>query len=96
MWTDAATPLSTLKSTLDDFNQARDWGQFHTPKDLAMCISVESGELLECFLWKKPSEGFLLLFFCFPQSQSRFCFWDHKYTPPHQLSPLCYKSHCLL
>jgi len=31
---------------------ARDWAQFHNAKDLAAGLSIEAGELLECFLWK--------------------------------------------
>ena len=53
MWDDDTTTITELKARLADFNKARDWEQFHTPKDLAMCISAEAGELLECFLWKK-------------------------------------------
>ena len=33
------------------FGEARDWGQFHSPKNLAMALSVEVGELVECFQW---------------------------------------------
>ena len=33
------------------FNQERDWDQFHSPENLAKSISIESGELLECFQW---------------------------------------------
>lgn len=33
------------------FRNARDWKQFHTPKDLALSISIEAGELLEVFQW---------------------------------------------
>lgn len=33
------------------FNEERDWDQFHTPENLAKSISVEAGELLECFQW---------------------------------------------
>ncbi|MGD6980892.1 MULTISPECIES: nucleotide pyrophosphohydrolase [Citricoccus] len=29
----------------------REWGQFHTPENLAKSIAVEAGELLECFQW---------------------------------------------
>lgn len=36
------------------FRDARDWDQFHNPKDLALAINVEAGELLELFLWKDP------------------------------------------
>ena len=31
------------------FNEERDWDQFHTPENLAKSISIEAGELLECF-----------------------------------------------
>jgi dCTP diphosphatase len=33
------------------FRDARDWEQFHTPRNLAMALAVEAGELLERFLW---------------------------------------------
>jgi dCTP diphosphatase len=29
----------------------RDWGQFHSPENLAKSIAIEAGELLECFQW---------------------------------------------
>lgn len=35
------------------FRNERDWEQFHNPKDLALAINVEAGELLELFLWKQ-------------------------------------------
>jgi len=39
------------------FRNARDWDQFHNPKDLALAINVEAGELLELFLWKNHDEA---------------------------------------
>ena len=39
------------------FRNERDWKQFHNPKDLALAINVEAGELLELFLWKSPDEA---------------------------------------
>lgn len=39
------------------FRNDRDWEQFHNPKDLALALSVESAELLELFLWKKPEDA---------------------------------------
>ena len=33
------------------FNRERDWEQFHTPENLAKYITIEAGELLECFQW---------------------------------------------
>ena len=39
------------------FRDDRDWAQFHNAKDLAIAISIESGELLQTFLWKSPAEA---------------------------------------
>ena len=33
------------------FSEDRDWGQFHSPANLAKSISIEASELLECFQW---------------------------------------------
>ncbi len=49
---DRDTALAELATRLAAFNDERDWGRFHTPRDLAMTVSVEAGELLELFLWK--------------------------------------------
>lgn len=49
---DATTPLSELAMALAAFNAERDWARFHTPRDLAMALSVEAAEVLELFLWK--------------------------------------------
>ena len=40
-----------LSRRLADFAAARDWEQFHAPKNLAMALAAESGELLEHFQW---------------------------------------------
>ena len=45
------TELESLREQLRDFAAARDWEQFHSPKNLAMALSVEAGELLEIFQW---------------------------------------------
>jgi NTP pyrophosphatase (non-canonical NTP hydrolase) len=39
------------------FRNERDWAQFHNPKDLALAINVEAGELLELFLWKNSENA---------------------------------------
>lgn len=44
--------LDLIIKRLKEFRDARDWEQFHNPKDLALAINVEAGELLELFLWK--------------------------------------------
>ncbi len=49
--------LQILIDKLVEFRNDRDWEQFHNPKDLALALSVEVGELLELFLWKQPSEA---------------------------------------
>jgi NTP pyrophosphatase (non-canonical NTP hydrolase) len=46
-----------LITRLLEFRIARDWAQFHNPKDLALALSIEASELNECFLWKKPHEA---------------------------------------
>lgn len=38
------------------FRDDRDWKQFHTPENLAKSLSIESGELLECFQWGSKYE----------------------------------------
>ena len=43
--------LEALKGKLQAFADARDWDQFHSPKNLSMALSVEASELVECFQW---------------------------------------------
>ena len=43
--------LDGLQDRYREFVAARDWNQFHTPKNLAEAISIEANELLEIFLW---------------------------------------------
>lgn len=43
--------LKALQARLRDFAAARDWQSFHSPKNLAMALMVESAELLELFQW---------------------------------------------
>lgn len=49
--------ITDLTQTLLRFRDERDWAQFHNPKDLALAINVEAGELLELFLWKNSEEA---------------------------------------
>ncbi len=44
--------METLKEEIKAFIQARDWEQFHAPKNLALALSVEAAEILEIFQWK--------------------------------------------
>ncbi|TBD65710.1 nucleotide pyrophosphohydrolase [Rhizobium ruizarguesonis] len=50
------TSLASLLDHLRQFRDARDWSQFHTPKDLAISVSVEAAELLEIFQWRPQIE----------------------------------------
>jgi len=43
--------LEDLKRSLHEFAEARDWEQFHAPKNLAMALIVEAAELVEHFQW---------------------------------------------
>lgn len=51
------TDIQIITEELIKFRNERDWEQFHNPKDLALAISIEAGELLELFLWKKAEEA---------------------------------------
>ena len=50
--------LHLSDETIDEilrFRDERNWAPFHNPKDLAASISIEAGELLECFQWSGES-----------------------------------------
>jgi len=49
--------IQEITEALLKFRNERDWEQFHNPKDLALAINVEAGELLELFLWKSPNDA---------------------------------------
>lgn len=44
-----------LKSKMDKFLEERNWKEYHTPKNIAMSISIEAAELMEIFQWINPS-----------------------------------------
>ncbi len=48
---DSDTTIAHIRSRLGRFNEARDWGQYHSPRNLAMALSSEVGELLALYLW---------------------------------------------
>jgi NTP pyrophosphatase (non-canonical NTP hydrolase) len=48
--------VSELTKKIVDFRDARDWKQFHNPKDLALSLSLEASEVLEHFQWKNGEE----------------------------------------
>jgi NTP pyrophosphatase (non-canonical NTP hydrolase) len=49
--------LDRLRADLREFACERDWEQFHNPKNLAMALAGEVGELLEIFQWLTPEEA---------------------------------------
>ncbi|MEO8507029.1 MAG: nucleotide pyrophosphohydrolase, partial [Betaproteobacteria bacterium] len=51
------TELESLREELRAFAAARDWGQFHSPKNLAMALAAEAGELLEVFQWLTEAQS---------------------------------------
>ncbi len=51
------TEIETLAARLKQFADARDWEKFHTPKNLAIALSVEVSELAEIFQWLTPEES---------------------------------------
>ncbi len=49
--------IEELTTTIREFARSRDWERLHTPKNLAMALSVEVSELLELFQWLTPEES---------------------------------------
>jgi NTP pyrophosphatase (non-canonical NTP hydrolase) len=49
--------MDDVLARIRQFRDARDWLQFHNPKDLAVSISIEAAELLEEFQWKSADES---------------------------------------
>jgi NTP pyrophosphatase (non-canonical NTP hydrolase) len=53
--------IEELTATIREFARERDWERFHTPKNLAMALSVEVAELVEVFQWLTPEESAALV-----------------------------------
>jgi len=49
--------IKEITEILLKFRDERDWAQFHNPKDLALALNIEAGELLEAFLWKSSEQA---------------------------------------
>ncbi len=47
----SSADINTLKQRLREFAEARDWDQFHSPKNLSMALSAEVAEIIEHFQW---------------------------------------------
>ena len=53
--------IEELTNAIREFAQQRDWERFHSPKNLAMALSVEVAELVELFQWLTPEESAALV-----------------------------------
>jgi NTP pyrophosphatase (non-canonical NTP hydrolase) len=51
------TSIETLTAEIRAFRDARDWLQFHNPKELAVAITAEAGELLQHFVWQSAEQS---------------------------------------
>jgi NTP pyrophosphatase (non-canonical NTP hydrolase) len=54
---DATTTVQELRQLMAEFVAAREWQQFHSPKNLAMACAAEAAELMEHFLWVGNEES---------------------------------------
>lgn len=52
-----ADSLDALRGRVNDFVAERDWAQFHSPKNLAMAMIVEAGEVVEHFQWMTEQQS---------------------------------------
>jgi dCTP diphosphatase len=59
--TDERTTLADLRRRVAEFIAARDWEQFHTPKNLSASIAIEAAELLERFQWLTDEQAAVAL-----------------------------------
>ena len=48
--------IAELTARIRTFVAAREWQQFHNPKDMAVAIAAEAGELLQHFVWQQPDQ----------------------------------------
>ena len=51
------TKAHNLAQMIAEFVRERDWDKFHTPKNLAMGLVIESAEVMELFQWLTPEES---------------------------------------
>lgn len=49
--------IQDLTKIIRQFSKERDWDQFHDAKNLAVALSIEASELLECYLWKDAEDA---------------------------------------
>lgn len=56
VWAVFMTKIEELTARIVAFRDARDWKQFHNPKDMALSLVLEAGEVMEHFQWKNSDE----------------------------------------
>lgn len=49
--------IQELTREIRAFRDARDWRQYHAPKDMALAVAAEAGELLQHFVWLTPEQS---------------------------------------
>lgn len=49
--------IESINAEIRAFRDARDWMQYHAPKELAVAIAAEAGELLQHFVWQSPAQS---------------------------------------
>jgi len=52
---DTQTTVAQLRDRIRQFVEARDWRQYHSPKNLTMALAIEVSELMEHFQWISPA-----------------------------------------
>jgi NTP pyrophosphatase (non-canonical NTP hydrolase) len=55
------TTLAAIQGAVREFRDARNWRQFHSPKNLSMSIAIEAAELMEHFQWLTTDEASTLV-----------------------------------
>ena len=57
MTSKSSVTIPAIQQAVREFRDARDWRQFHSPKNLSMSIAIESAELMEHFQWLTTEES---------------------------------------
>lgn len=57
---DKASPMKKLQTEIAEFIEERQWSRFHSPKNLAMALTVEAAELQEIFQWMPEDASYIV------------------------------------
>ena len=61
MANDESSTFAEFKERILKFSDEREWGTFHSPKNLSMALAAEAAELMEIFLWSDSKESAALI-----------------------------------